>query len=62
MAVPKKKLTKSRIGKRRSQGHGKMTKSVPSKCQTSSLPVPPHRMRADVGFYKGKKIKPQLMK
>lgn len=61
MAVPRKRMSKARTGKRRTHGAGKMTKVESSTCKTSLRPTPSHRMRIDTGYYKGKKIAPKLM-
>jgi ribosomal protein L32 len=60
MAVPKKKLTRRRRGNRRSQGHGKFELKHIGVDKSSGLPTMPHRMRVDVGIYKGKKVAPKL--
>jgi ribosomal protein L32 len=60
MAVPKKKMTNRRRKNRRSQGHGKFELKHIGVDMTSGLPTMPHRMRLDVGVYKGKKVSPKL--
>ena len=62
MAVPKKKLTKRRIGNRRSQGHGKISLRKLATCSNCQSPVMPHKVCANCGFYKGKKIFTKLAK
>jgi large subunit ribosomal protein L32 len=56
MGVPKKKLTKRRIGNRRSQGHGKAEIVPRAKCSNCAAPVKAHVVCDNCGFYKGKKI------
>lgn len=60
MAVPKKRLTKRRIGNRRSQGHQKVELMSLAVDKKSGKPTLPHRMRVDVGYYKEKKVAPKL--
>lgn len=62
MAVPKKRLTRRRIGNRRSQGHQKIGLTHIGIDQTSGKPTMPHRMRLDIGYYKGEKVAPKLFK
>lgn len=61
MPVPKKKLTKRRIGNRRSQAHGKID-MVPqlAKCAVTGKLTMPHRVSA-AGYYKGKQIIAKLV-
>jgi large subunit ribosomal protein L32 len=61
MAVPKKKLTKRRIGNRRSQGHGKVSIKQNAICSNCLSTVSPHKVCAKCGFYKGKKILVKLV-
>jgi large subunit ribosomal protein L32 len=56
MAVPKKRLTKRRIGNRRSQGHGKIEPVNRAVCSNCGASVKPHAVCNNCGFYKGKKI------
>ena len=62
MAVPKKKLTKRRIGNRRSQGHGKVELTKRATCSNCTYPVKPHAVCNNCGFYKGRKIFAKLAK
>ncbi len=61
MAVPKKKLTKRRIGNRRSQKHGKVALKQHAKCSNCAALVMPHSVCSNCGFYKGKKILAKLV-
>lgn len=61
MGVPKKRLTKRRIGNRRSQGHGKFEISDPSVCKNCGAKVAPHKVCSVCGYYKGKKILNKLV-
>jgi large subunit ribosomal protein L32 len=61
MAVPKKRLTKRRIGNRRSQGHGKIEATNRAKCSNCESFVKPHVVCNVCGFYKGKKIFAKLI-
>jgi large subunit ribosomal protein L32 len=61
MAVPKKRLTKRRIGNRRSQGHGKTVVAQVAKCSNCGYHVKPHAVCSMCGFYKGKKILVKLV-
>ncbi|NJK71693.1 50S ribosomal protein L32 [Candidatus Gracilibacteria bacterium] len=61
MAVPKKKLTKRRIGNRRSQRHGKLRIKQTASCSNCGVSVRPHTICANCGFYKGKKILAKLV-
>jgi large subunit ribosomal protein L32 len=54
MAEPKKKLTRTRSGNRRS--HRRLTVVKASKCQNCGAPVVPHRICKTCGFYKGKQV------
>jgi len=56
MAVPRKRLTKRRIGNRRSSGHGKVALKQIAKCTNCNAPVKPHVVCSNCGFYKGKKV------
>jgi large subunit ribosomal protein L32 len=61
MAVPKKRLTKRRIGNRRSQGHGKTTVMQFATCSNCASHVKPHAICQYCGFYKGKKVLAKLI-
>ena len=54
MAEPKKKLTKTRSGNRRS--HDALVGKSPSKCSNCGAMVQSHRVCSNCGFYKGKKV------
>lgn len=54
MAVPKKKVSKSRKKMRRS--HHKMATSSISSCPNCDNPKMPHRVCPHCGHYKGKEI------
>lgn len=56
MATPKKRLTKRRIGNRRSQKHGKIELKQLATCSNCSAKVMPHVVCARCGYYKGKSI------
>lgn len=56
MAVPRKRLTKRRIGNRRSSAHGKITLIQLAKCTNCNSPVHAHAICNECGFYKGKKV------
>jgi len=54
MAEPKKKLTNTRSGNRRSHRH--LIVSNPSKCSHCGAPAVSHRVCPVCGYYRGKKI------
>ena len=54
MAVPKKKTTKSKKGKRRS--HHALKKLNLAKCSNCGGYILPHRVCPNCGFYKGKEV------
>lgn len=54
MAEPKKKLTGTRSGNRRS--HDRLVVKKPSKCSHCGAPVIAHRACPVCGYYKGKKV------
>ncbi len=56
MPQPKKKVSKSKRGMRRSHDHLKVPAF--SKCTNCGEPVAPHRVCMHCGFYKGKEIVP----
>lgn len=61
MAVPRKRLTKRRIGNRRSSKHGKIeTKVSLAKCTNCGSFVKPHAICSTCGYYKGKKVLAKL--
>jgi large subunit ribosomal protein L32 len=61
MAVPRKRLTKRRIGNRRSSGHGKVEVKQQAVCSNCGAKVDPHRVCNVCGFYKGKKVVAKLV-
>lgn len=54
MALPKRKVSKSRQGKRRA--HWKLRKPGLSICPECEEPKMPHRICPSCGYYKGRKI------
>lgn len=54
MAEPKKKLTRTRSGNRRSQQH--LASVQPTKCSNCNEEVKGHTVCSNCGHYKGKKI------
>ena len=54
MAEPKKRLTSSRSGKRRS--HLRLRSKSLSICPKCKSPVLPHRVCPNCGFYKGENV------
>jgi large subunit ribosomal protein L32 len=61
MAVPKKRLTKRRRNNRRkAPGHQQVHLKHFAKCVNCSALVMPHRVCANCGYYKGKKILSKL--
>lgn len=54
MPVPKRKISKSRKGKRRS--HWKLSRPGLSKCPKCNEPMVPHRVCPNCGYYKGNKV------
>ncbi len=54
MAVPKKKTTRARRGKRRA--HIKLAKLALVSCPHCKKPILPHRVCSYCGWYKGKEI------
>lgn len=61
MAVPRKRLTKRRIGNRRSSGHGKISTFELAKCSNCGELVHPHAVCSNCGYYKGKKVLAKLV-
>lgn len=61
MGVPKKKMTKRRIGNRRSCGHGKFELKESAVCSNCATKVMPHKICSNCGYYKGKKILNKLV-
>lgn len=61
MGVPGKKMTKRRIGNRRSQGHGKVEVKESAVCKNCSAQVMPHKVCSVCGYYKGKKVLNKLV-
>ncbi len=62
MGVPKKRLTKRRIGNRRNApGHQQAKFIQLAKCSNCSERVAPHSVCPVCGFYKGKKILDKLV-
>ena len=57
MAVPKKKISRSRRNMRRFAGGNKLAKPTISTCPNCSEPTRPHRVCA-CGFYAGKSVVP----
>jgi large subunit ribosomal protein L32 len=60
MAVPRKRLTKRRIGNRRSHQHGKTALAKLAKCTNCGAAVRPHVICNECGYYKGKKVLAKL--
>jgi large subunit ribosomal protein L32 len=60
MAVPKKRTTRSRRNQRRSQAHGKVTKSQLAVCAYSGAKVRPHTICPVSGYYRGKRVVAKL--
>lgn len=54
MAVPKKKMSRSRTRRRKSQW--KMEHPTPSKCPQCHEPKRPHRACAACGTYRGREV------
>lgn len=54
MSVPKKRRTKSSVGKRRS--HHALKKTTLNKCSQCGKAVKPHKACAFCGTYKGKQV------
>jgi len=59
MAVPKKKVSKSRRNMRRFAAGNKLDKTTVITCPSCSEPTRPHRICA-CGFYDGKSILPTV--
>lgn len=55
MAVPKKKVSRSRRNMRRFASGNQLDKPTPATCPSCNEPTRPHRVCA-CGFYKGKEI------
>ena len=60
MGVPKGRRTKSKQGHRRS--HHALKRPNLSVCSHCKAPVMPHRVCANCGYYKGRKVKDVLAK
>jgi large subunit ribosomal protein L32 len=54
MALPKKKISKSRQGKRRA--HWRLTQPDPAKCPHCGAPRQPHRVCRDCGYYGDREV------
>ncbi len=54
MAVPKKKVTRARRGKR--YAHAALEERVPSTCPHCGAPKEPHRVCPSCGRYKGRQV------
>ncbi len=54
MTVPKRKVSRARRNKRRSQDS--LTRSFPGICPQCNQPKPVHRACPKCGYYKGKKV------
>lgn len=54
MAVPFRKTSKSKKGKRRS--HQALTAPTLAKCSNCGAMIKPHRVCPECGFYNGKKV------
>ena len=61
MAVPRKRLTKRKIGNRRANGHGKVAPTQLAICSNCGSKVKPHEVCQNCGFYKGKKVIAKLV-
>jgi large subunit ribosomal protein L32 len=61
MAVPKRRITKRRQGERRNAGHGKPDIKQPAICSNCGAKVMAHKVCANCGYYKGKKILAKLV-
>ncbi|HEY1074987.1 MAG TPA: 50S ribosomal protein L32 [Patescibacteria group bacterium] len=57
MAEPKKKLSATRSGRRRS--HLALTVQAPAQCTNCKALVTPHTVCVSCGFYKGKQVLPK---
>lgn len=55
MAVPKRRMSKSRSRMRRAQ-HDRITSPTLSSCSNCGAPVRPHHVCNDCGQYRGKQI------
>ena len=54
MALPKRKHSKSRRDKSRT--HWKLTLPSMTKCPQCAKPIPPHRVCAYCGYYRGRQV------
>ena len=54
MAVPKRKISKSRRGMRRS--HDALSAPAQSRCPQCEAPKPPHRICPSCGTYRGREV------
>jgi large subunit ribosomal protein L32 len=55
MAVPKRRMSRSRTHHRRAQ-HDRLTAPTLSSCSNCGSPVRPHHVCSDCGQYRGKQI------
>lgn len=58
MAVPKKKVSRSRRNMRRFAGGNRLDKPTVVTCSNCNEPTRPHRVCGACGFYEGKSVLP----